>query len=442
MKRRLIFPWIFFLAGALYGQKVTILEHVNIIDGTGKSMMANQNMIIKDGVISGINTDKNITKDATIINLAGKYIMPEIINAHGHLGILKDTVTSAANFTSENIRRQLLRYQQYGVAAVVSMGSDQELIIGLRDSSRSGKIPGATIYSALYGFSVKDSGPPKSMGMVRLYRPETVQQAISEVDSLALLKPDLIKIWVDDFGGQSPKMKPGIYGAIIKEAHSKGIRVASHLYYLEDARRLVDAGLDIIAHSVRDAEIDDTLIAAMKKNKVMYIPTLSLDEFAYAFEGSPGWINDPFFKAALEPGVFEMITRESYKDRVRKDPKTPKEKAALQIAMKNVVKLYRAGVLVALGTDSGAMPIRVQGFSEHMEMELYVAAGLTPMEAIKIATQNGTRLLHIDNERGSLQVGKKADFIVLDANPLDNIRNTHAINSVWKNGEKVADKVF
>ena len=134
-----------------------------------------------------------------------------------------------------------------------------------------------------------------------------------------------------------------------------------------------------------------------------------------------------------------MITSAAYKDKIAKSPVTPQEKSALPTALKNLIKLYRAGVPIALGTDAGASPIRAQGYSEHMELQLMVKAGLTPLEAITIATRNGARLLHIDKDQGTLETGKKADFIVLDKDPLNDIANTLSIEQVWKNGEKVSD---
>jgi imidazolonepropionase-like amidohydrolase len=234
-------------------------------------------------------------------------------------------------------------------------------------------------------------------------------------------------------------MKPEIYKAIIKEAHAHGIRVAAHLYHLSDAHQLVDAGLDIMAHSIRDAEIDDALIAQMLANHVTYIPTLSLDEFAIAYEDGPDWLTDPRFKASLEPGVYEMITSAAYKDKISKSAVTPQEKAALPTALKNLEKLFHAGVPVALGTDAGASPIRAQGFSEHMEMQLMVKAGLSPIQVIRIATLNGAILLHINADYGTLENRKKASFIVLDKDPTKDIRNTLSISEVWKDGVKVSD---
>jgi len=194
-----------------------------------------------------------------------------------------------------------------------------------------------------------------------------------------------------------------------------------------------------MAHSIRDRVIDDALLGEMKRHHIVYIPTLSLDEFAFSYEGSPAWIRDPFFRAALEPGVYEMISSPAYKNRVRNNPATAKEIAALSAALKNLKKIYEAGITIALGTDAGAQPIRVMGFSEHMEMELMVRAGIPPLQVIKIATSNGATLLRADKDIGTLEPGKLADFIVLDKDPGVSILNTRSIRQVWKNGVKVSD---
>ncbi|PZP49465.1 MAG: hypothetical protein DI598_07750 [Pseudopedobacter saltans] len=161
---------------------------------------------------------------------------------------------------------------------------------------------------------------------------------------------------------------------------------------------------------------------------------MSLDEFAYIYARKPEWINDPFFKASLETGVYEMITDPAYQEKIKNSPTHERDVKAFETALKNLKKLYDAGVFIALGTDSGAMALRAQGFSEHLELELMVQAGLTPLEAIKLGTYNAAEVLHISDKEGSIEKGKLANFIVLDADPKKNIKNTRKIESIWKNG--------
>lgn len=422
-----------FIAALLFQQPAVVLKHVSIIDGTGAPVRMNTDMVVSGGVIKSIG--QSAPAGAATIDMSGKFIMPLINNAHGHLGNVKDTTSSASNYTPANVRHQLKRYQDYGVGAVLSMGTEQPVGIKIRDSSRAGLIPGATMYSAIYGFGVPEALPPVSMGFSHIYRPETVSAAIKDVDELAPLKPDVIKIWVDG----TPTMKEEIYTAIINEGHKHGIRVAAHVYRLADARKLVAAGVDIFAHSIRDSVIDAAFAQEIARRKIVYIPTLSLDDLAFIYAEDPEWLNDPFFRNALEPGVFEMVTSPSYKERLKNNPATERERNALRIAMKNLLVLHRAGVMVALGTDSGAMPIRVQGFAEHLEMELMVQAGLTPLEAIRAATLNSATLLRAEGRTGSLEPGKDASFIVLGKDPSADVRNSRDVQSVWVKGKEVGN---
>lgn len=427
-------------SGALTAQQVTVIKSVNLIDGTGAPGQRNRTVIIAGDRIRSISAGNARTPSgAKVVDMQGLTIMPLMINTHGHLGLVNGTSQSVANQTDANIRHQLLRYQEYGVGAVLSMGTDGQKFADFREASRRGTLPGADVYSAGIGFGAKDGVPPTSMGFTDVLRPTSPDEARKGVDQQAPLKPDFIKIWVDDFWGQYPKMSPAIYQAIIDEAHRNGLRVAAHLYHLDDARALVAAGVDVLAHSIRDGEVDNALLAEMKNHRVAYIPTLSLDDFAFAYGNSPAWINDPFFRAALDPGVLEMITSPEYKAKVRANKASALETAALPIAMKNLKSIYDAGILVALGTDSGATPVRVQGFAEHMELMLMVQAGLTPLQAISVATKNAAQLLRISDDHGTLEVGKKANFIVLEKDPSQDIRNTQMIRAVWKNGAIVSD---
>ncbi|HEY4937220.1 MAG TPA: amidohydrolase family protein, partial [Puia sp.] len=192
-------------------------------------------------------------------------------------------------------------------------------------------------------------------------------------------------------------------------------------------------------HSIRDSVIDDALVQEMKDKHVSYIPTLSLDEFAYIYARKPDWINDAFFKASLEPGVYEMISSEKYQNDLKNAPSYARNVHAFETALKNLKKLYDAGILISLGTDSGAMPIRAQGFSEHLELELMVQAGLTPLQALTVATRNASILLKINKNYGTLEKGKVADFIILDDNPVNDIKNTRKIIAVYKAGKKVSE---
>lgn len=414
-----------------------LLKNATVIDGNGGTPVK-MDVWIQGGKIAGMGKDLAV-QGADIKDLTGKTIIPALISAHVHVGTLKDTTTKPENYTRENILHQLNRYQEYGVVNILVMGTDRPMLFnGMRDSSEKGKLPGARIHSAGYGFGVPAAAPPIAFAMDEVFRPNSAAEVPAMVDALAKLNPTVIKMWVDDFGGKFKKMDEEVYKTIISEAHKHNIRVASHVYYLEDARKLIGYGLDIIAHSIRDKDIDDNLLQLMKAKKTVYIPTLSLDEYAYIYAQKPEWIDNTFFRASLEKGVYEMITSRSYQDRIKNSPDYEKNAAAFATALRNVKKVYDAGIIVALGTDSGAQPIRAQGFSEHLELELMVQAGLTPLQVITVATKNAANTLEIGNQYGTIEKGKVADIIILGGDPLIDIKNTRKIEAVYKAGKEVS----
>jgi imidazolonepropionase-like amidohydrolase len=418
-----------------------LFTHVTFIDGNGGRPLDNADVLVNGNTIAAIG--KNIKANgARIVDLKGKTMMPALISDHVHVGLIHGPNDKTNPYTRDKIVSELKKYESYGVGTLMVMGTDRPIMFdgGIRDSSMAELLPGARLHSAGYGFGMPAGAPPVEMGMTNVYRPSSSAQIPSEMDSLVLVKPDLVKLWIDDFNGKyKTKMSPAIYKSIIDEAHKRNLRVAAHVFYLSDARQLINDGVNIIAHSIRDSVIDDALVQKMKANHVVYIPTLSLDEYAYIYARRPDWINDPFFKVSLEPGVYELITSEKYQNDLKNSPAYAKNMAAFSIALKNLKKIYDAGILVCLGTDSGAMMLRAQGFSEHLELELMVQAGLTPLQALTVATKNSSEMLHIEKQFGTLQKGKIADFIILEGNPAANIKNTRKILAVYKSGKEVSN---
>lgn len=423
--------------GAANGPKSVLIRNITLIDGAGAAPKKKVSLLVEGDHIAKILPAAAVTPPTMrVVDGTGKTVMPTLVNAHGHLGLLKGNKSGPENYSQSNIISQLRKYQAFGVSQVLSLGMDREIIFQLRNASHKGLIPGATFYTAGYGIGAQGGAPPANLAD-KVFRPATPDEGVKAIQQLVSLKADFVKIWVDDGGGSQPKVPVEVYEAAIAEAHKHNLRVAAHVYFLEDARRLVAAGVDVLAHSVRDQEIDNTLIADMKAKGTCYIPTLSLDEYNFVYAGQPEWLNDPFFKASLEPGVWEMLISAEYKQQQQNDPARGKKMKAFATAQRNLHKLDSAGVKILMGTDSGAFPVRAQGFSEHLELQLMVEAGLTPLEAITAATRTGAQVLGIDSLYGTLQPGKKADFIILSADPTEDIRNTRKILEVWRNGKKV-----
>lgn len=421
---------------------VTALTHVRVIDGTGRPPLEDATVVIQGDHILAIHAGAGaLPSGARVLDLHGDTVMPGLINAHGHLALVRDGQNSATAYTAENVLAELRQYESYGVTSMLSLGVNRDLLYAIRQQQRQGKLDGATVFTADRGIGVPDAAPPLPAAPDQIYRPATAEEARAAVDALAKRHADIVKIWVDSLGGTKPAMSPEIYRAVIAEAHKHHLRVAAHVYYLADAKSLVNEGVDVLAHSVRDKPVDQELISAIKKRGVWYIPTLTVDESFYIYAEHPGFMQINFFKEAVSPVLLTQLTSDAYSKKVSEDPKTAQHKADFAMDQQNLKTLYDAGVLVGFGTDSGAMPTRIPGFSEHRELEDMVHAGLTPMQAIVCATSSNATLLGIGATRGTLRPGKRADLIVLAANPLDDITNTRSIVTIFHDGRTVAPRV-
>ena len=402
-------------AQAPSGNGVTALTGVRIIDGTGGPAVERGTIVISNGRITAAGASVQVPAGATRVDLAGKTVMPGMINAHAHVQNLTKTMPMR-----DDLVRRLRMYASYGITTAVSLGqvdtAEQAEIIKLRDEQDRIALDRARVYTS--GPSIRNQKTPDEVR-------QTVNRYADE-------KVDRIKTHVAN------NMTPEVYAALIDQAHKRGLRAAAHVFFLKEAEMVLERGVDLIGHSVRDQDVTPAFIAEMKRRNVGYIPTLTRDLSLVVYESTPAFFKDPFFLRGMS--VFgeqvTMLSEPGYQQKMRENPQTKVIKQALVQGTRNLKLLSDAGVTIALGTDSGTDEGRWQGYFEQVELEMMAKAGMTPMQVIVAATGAAAQVSKLDHV-GTIAAGKAADLLVLDANPLQDILNTRKIHSVWIAGRRM-----
>ncbi len=420
--------------------QVTALTHATVIDGTGSAALGDATVLLDGKTVRAVGPSGRLKTPAgaTTVDLTGKFVMPGIINLHAHVGLTKGLIADASNHTRANIESDLRTYALYGVTTAVSLGHDNALMISAREAQRRGELSGARVFTAGTGFSLKDGYPLAIAPFVKglAFEVADAAEAAAYVDSLAKMRVDLVKMWVDDNRGKLPKLTPEIWRAAIRQAHRHGLKVFAHLWDLEDARGLARDGIDVIAHSIRDKEVDAGLIATLRKNNVTVVGTITRERSLFAYASGPEWLDDPFFTKCTTLEVIRELKGGAFRKKQASDAAAlDLNRRAFDMDVRNLKRLSDAGVRIGFGTDSG-QPGRFPGFFEHWEMELMVQAGLTPLQVIQSFSRNAAEALGA-KWLGTIEPGKVADFIVLDRDPLKDIRNTRTIHAVYLGGRKL-----
>lgn len=388
--------------------------------GSGEPI-ADAVLLVRDGRVAALGPAARIPvpPGAERIDLSGRSVVPGLVNAHGHVGQTLGLRSGPEVRTAENVAAQLALYARYGVTTVASLGGD-----------------------AGPGFAARAAQDSPGLARARLLvageviAAETVAEARRRLEAVAAAGPDFVKIRVDDNLGAARKMPEPVFRAVIAAAHERGLKVAAHLYYLDDAKALLRAGADLLAHSVRDREVDEELIGLLREKDVCLCPTLMREVSTFVYESTPAFFSDPFFLRDSDPAVRTELARPERQRSVSEDRAARQYKAGLPLAQRNLKRLRDAGVRIAFGTDSGP-PGRFQGYFEHEELRLMTEAGLSARQALEAATADAARCLGLSGRVGTLAAGAAADFLVLGGDPLQDVRQSRALEAVYVAGNRV-----
>jgi imidazolonepropionase-like amidohydrolase len=295
---------------------------------------------------------------------------------------------------------------------------------------KAGKYPPAAQYSFNVGIVPPDGGPDEVLikGTRPLHANFEVDRAVDArkaVQEIAAKHIPNLKIWIGDRNGSYPAMPHEVYEAVVDEAHKNNIKVHAHAMTLRDQKDIIGAGADLLVHIVANTKLDDQLLALVREKKPYWVPSIGTGIPSLRREVCE---NDPFTTQTYPAKVLADILATECK---------PSANAAReQMLRDNFNAMRAAGARVVLGTDAGIRPSKTFGSADHHELTTYVRLGMSTAEAIEVGTSRAAGFLGL-KDVGSLANGKYADFIVLDANPLDDILNTRKISAVYLRGAKL-----
>jgi len=414
--------------------RTILFEGARLVLGDGNTIESSA-FVVQNGRFSSVGRkgELRLPPGAVRVDLTGKTVMPAMVDVHSHMGFLKqlDGSMSKANFNRENLVDHLNRYAYHGFAAAISMGTDMgDLPYQLRDQI----VPGAALFRTVgRGLAWPGSGPNDPARNDVPYVVTTVEQARLAVRDLAPHHPDFVKIWVDDRNRTQKKLTPEIFTAAIDEAHKQGLRTMAHVFDLEDAKGLLRAGVEGFTHLVRDKDVDDEFILLLRQHPgVFFTPNLGITSRAME-AGRPAWLDDPLLHETIAPGEIKRLETQFSN---RRPEQLATTRAQWDLQVRNLAKIRAAGGRIVFGSDSAGDPSRTMGWHAIWELDALAKAGLTPAEVIVASTRLAAEALKLD-QLGMVAPAKSADFVVLDANPLENIANTRKIYKVYLRGQEV-----
>jgi imidazolonepropionase-like amidohydrolase len=436
---RSLLPVALLVAVALQAQapRTTVFDGARVLDGNGGAPIESARLVVQDGRITAVGSTASVTapQGAARVDVTGKTIMPAMINVHSHMGYEAYSSWGARNHTAENLLDHLQREAFYGVVAATSVGSSPTgMSLQFQRDQQAGKFPAAARYLFMPGMAPPNGGPDHILReatneLHAVNEVTTAEEARAAIRKMAEQNIRHLKMWVDDRGGSYPKLTPEIYNAIVQEAHARTITVHAHAIQLADQKAVVAAGTDVLVHMTQNVPLDQEFLALLAQKQPYWATVISLGDPVEVCNA------DPFFEEAMPAPVVAKIRANQQRAGLTAHcaPPSPNAPNRERMLAQNFPMYIGAGVKLVLATDTGIHPGHTFGSGEHVELARWVQLGLSPARAIVAATKTPAELMGL-SDLGTLAAGKRASFIVLDANPLDNIRNTRKIAAVYLDG--------
>ena len=436
------------------GQDATVaIVGANVVDGTGAGPVR-ANVIVRGERIVAVGPNAPVPEGARVVRAEGQTLLPGLFDLHTHLPYA--TAPRVAGDWPKNLKA----YLYSGVTTVVEFGTYPETFEPMRRLIASGTVAAPRIHFAARFTTPGGHGAEGGRGDFFTLEVLTPREARAAVRRVLPYRPDAIKVFTDgwryDTAPDMTSMNEETLAALVEEAHAHGIEVLTHTVTLERAKMAARAGVDVIAHGVGDREADDELARLMREKGTTYVSTLAV------YEPRGRDVLSPLLATVLEPAVRERILPPLTEPRPLDDaegaiirqlpveaspvpgatqtPRPANEQSARRRRWRNLLHnvgaLKAGGVRIGAGTDAGVTGTH-HGWATLRELELLVAGGLTPMQAITAATLDSARALRVDAERGSVAAGKLADLLLVDGEPHRRISDVARIRRVFLGGREV-----